>query len=120
MNESKPLMTCRKSLDEIETRGAEHSWESSMGGVCLRTMRSPALRWHELGAWRLCGTWEPSGPMLTEKSKRQNRKGESRNAAPRGGTTRSSDEVPDKGMERRGRVDEASSESQPERGGANG
>ena len=56
--------------------------------------------------------------MLTEKSKRQNRKGESRNAAPRGGTTRSSGEVPDKGMERRGRVDGVKFMGQPERGGA--
>lgn len=48
--------------------------------------------------------------MLTEKSRQQNCEDESRDAAQRGGTTRSSEEVPEKGMEQRGRVDEVSSE----------
>jgi len=57
------------------------------------------------------GTWEPSGPMKTEKSRQQNCEDESRDAAQRDGTTRSSKEASDKGVERRGRVDEASLEA---------
>jgi len=40
--------------------------------------------------------------MRTEKPKWKPHEGESTEAVHRGGTTRSSDEVPDKGMERRG------------------
>lgn len=70
-------------------------------------MRSPALRWQDPLAGQMCGTWEPSAPMQTGKIKRKPRKIESREAARRDGTTRSSDEVPEKGMERRGRAEEA-------------
>jgi hypothetical protein len=58
---------------------------------CNQTMRPPALKWHDSVTRRLCGTWEPSAPMLTE-----------REAVRRGGSARSSEEVPDKGMEPRG------------------
>jgi hypothetical protein len=44
--------------------------------------------------------------MSTEKLKWKNHKGESTEAVPRGGTTRSSEEVLDKGMEPRGCVRE--------------
>jgi hypothetical protein len=104
MNESEPLMTCRKRVNEVETKGSRY-FGTSMGAVCLRTMRPPALRWHELVAWQLCGTWEPSGPMRTEKSKRKPREDESRDAVQRGGTARSSVEASDKEVEQRSRVD---------------
>ena len=39
--------------------------------------------------------------MLTEKLKWKHHEGESTEAVPRGGTTRSSEEGPEKGMERR-------------------
>jgi len=42
--------------------------------------------------------------MQTEKSKWKPHQDESTEAVPRGGTTRSSEEIPDKGMERRGGV----------------
>ena len=42
--------------------------------------------------------------MRTEKPKWKTHEGESTEAGPRGGTTRSSDEVPANGMERRGGV----------------
>ena len=48
----------------------------------------------------------------------KNHEGESTEAEPRGGTTCSSDEVPDKRMERRGCVMEPDSMSQPAMGGA--
>ena len=59
--------------------------------------RHPALRWPELVERRLSGTWEPGTPMQTEKLKWKNHEGESTEAEPRGGTTRSSDEVPERG-----------------------
>ena len=55
--------------------------------------------------------------MQTEKRKWKPHEGESTEAVPRGGTTRSSEEVPDKGMERRGGVG-PDSMSQPAMGGA--
>jgi len=56
--------------------------------------------------------------MQTEKLKWKNHEGESTEAVSRGGTTRSSEEVPDKGMERRGCDREPNSVGQPARGGA--
>ena len=56
--------------------------------------------------------------MGTEKAKWKTQEGESTAAVHRGGTTRSSDEVPDKGMERRGGGVEPNSMSQPAMGGA--
>ena len=56
--------------------------------------------------------------MRTEKLKWKTHKGESTEAVPRGGTTRSSEEVPDKGMERRGGAVEPHAMSQPAMGGA--
>jgi hypothetical protein len=56
--------------------------------------------------------------MQTEKLKWKTHEGESTDAVHRGGTTRSSEEVPDKGMERRGGVVEPNSMSQPAMGGA--
>lgn len=105
MNESEPLITCRKRSNEVETKASRY-FGMSTGVVCLRTVRPPALRWHELVAWLLCGTWEPSGPMRTDKSKRKPREDESRDAVRRGGMTRSSVEASDKEVERRGRIDE--------------
>ena len=72
--------------------------------TCLRTGRHPALRWPESAKRRLCGTWEPGAPMLTEKSKWKPHQDESTEAVPRGGTTRSSHEVPEKRTEPRGGV----------------
>ena len=56
--------------------------------------------------------------MRTEKLKWKPQEVESTEAVHRGGTTRSSDEGPDKGMERRGGVVEPDSMSQPAMGGA--
>ena len=56
--------------------------------------------------------------MVTEKLKWKTHEGESTEAVHRGGTTRSSKEVPDKVTERRGGVVEPNSMSQPAMGGA--
>ena len=85
--------------------------------TCLRTERHPALRWPESVRRRLCGTWEPGAAMRTEKSKWRTHKDERTKALHRGGITRSSDEVPEKRMERRGDVVEPNSTRQPAMGG---
>jgi hypothetical protein len=56
--------------------------------------------------------------MVTEKLKWKTHEGESTEAVHRGGTTRSSKEVPDTGMERRGGGVEPHAMSQPAMGGA--
>ncbi len=80
--------------------------------------RHPALRWPESVGRRLSGTWEPAVPMLTEKLKWKNHESESTDAEPRGGTTRSSDEVPEKGWSKGVVLMELNSMCQPEMGGA--
>jgi RNA-directed DNA polymerase len=49
-----------------------------------------------------CGTWEPVALMLRENSKWRTHKEESIKVGHRGGSARSSDEVPVMGTERRG------------------
>jgi hypothetical protein len=46
MNESEPLMTCRKRRDEVKT-GESRCSRISPGRTCLLPGRPPALRWHE-------------------------------------------------------------------------
>ena len=60
-------MTCRNALDDVETAGSIDCGISS-DGACIRAGRHPALRWPDPVERRLCGTWEPSSAMLTEKS----------------------------------------------------
>jgi hypothetical protein len=104
MNESEPLMTCRnvyKTRSKPEGSGCSGT---KHGRSLFRAVRPPALRWHDSVAQRLSGTWEPSVLMLTERFKQKPCESLSKDAARRGGTIRSSEEVPDKGMERRDRV----------------
>jgi hypothetical protein len=68
---------------------------------------------------RLSGTWESETTMQTEKPQVEaTTRARVRMRSLRGGTTCSSEEVPDKGMERRRCVKEPDSMSQPEMGGA--
>ena len=94
-------MTCRKRRSEVRT-GAESLFRDKLGKNLFLARRPPALRWRELVMRQLCGTWEPSAPMLTERFKQKPCEILSRDAARRGGKARSSGEVPDKGMELRG------------------
>jgi len=105
MNASEPLTTCRKRRDEVKT-GGKLLTRDQHGRSLFRTVWPPARRWHDPVVWQLCGTWEPSAPMPTERSKQMTCEDRSREAARRDGSARSSDEVPDKGMERRGRAHE--------------
>lgn len=102
MNASEPLKTGRKLLTEVKTGRINYAG-TSMAGACFWAMRPPALRWHDWIAGRLSGRWEPSAPMQTERLEQRSCESRSREAVRRGGSARSSDEVPDKGMERRGR-----------------
>lgn len=94
-------MTCRKRKNEVKT-GAESLFRDKLGRNLFLAWRPPALRWRELVMRQLCGTWEPSASMLTERFKQKPCESLSRNAARRGGKACSSKEVPEKGMERRG------------------
>ncbi len=101
MNASEPLMTCRKRRNEDQTV-VESLTREERGRSLFRAPWPPALRWHEAVAQQLSGTWEPSAPMRTERLKQKTCKSRSRNAVRRDGMARSSEEVPDKGMEPRG------------------
>src|SRR5512139_3252626 len=104
MNASEPLMTCRKRRNEDQTE-VESLTREEQGRSLFRALRPPALRWHESVRQQLCGTWEPSAPMTTERLKQKTCESWSRDAVRRGGMARSSEEVSDKEMEPRGRVD---------------
>jgi len=110
-------MKCRKRRDDVKTAESRCRGISS-GETCLRTGRHPALRWPESVGRRLGGTWEPAASMLTEKLKWKNHKSESTDAEPRGGTTRSSGEVPETGWSKGVVSMEPNSMSQPAMGGA--
>lgn len=102
LNGSEPLMKCRKNKEEVRTAKA-HYCGISQGGACLWPWRPPACRRQE----SITGGCEERGNLRSRCKPRlpsgRNRKGQSRNAAQRGGMPRSSVEVSDKGMERRGR-----------------
>lgn len=103
MNESEPQKPCRNNTDEVKTRSALFTWDQH-GRSLFRAVRPPALRWHDSVTRRLSGTWEPSIPMLTEQLKQTPCESLSRNTVRRGGMTRSSKDVLDKRIERRGCV----------------
>ncbi len=117
-NASKPLMTCRKCMGDIKTRVASMPWEEPGGSLPTGQVVSGmkvARAWSGLS----CGTWEPVAPRPLAASgaciglrsfveartpSSRNCEGESSDAGHRGGPTRSSDEGPVMGLERRGRV----------------
>jgi retron-type reverse transcriptase len=68
-NVSKPLTTCRKRRDAIETRLQLLAWDKLGGSLstaqAMAGMKAARAR-HRLS----CGTWEPVAPMRREISKR--------------------------------------------------
>ena len=80
--------------------------------------RHPALRWPELAERRSSGTWEPGTRWKRRSYKWKNHEGQSTEAEPRGGTTRSSEEVPETGWSEGVVLMELNSMSQPAMGGA--
>jgi len=97
MNVSEPSLTCRNVYQLRSKLGGCGCPGIEQGRSLFRTLRPPASRWHEPIMRRLCGTWEPSAPMPTERLKQKPCESLSREAARRGGTVRSSVEGPDKG-----------------------
>ena len=117
-NESKPLMTCRKRIDDIKT-GRESFSRDEPGGYLPTAQAVSGIKAARAQFRLWCGTCEPVAPILirpfiwacaaTRSARgrtpsRRNGKGQSTVAEHRDGPTRSSDEGPVMGPERRGRV----------------
>jgi hypothetical protein len=115
-NESEPQVKCRKALDDIKTGGLLLSRDKSGGCLFIGQTVSgmyAARAWVRL----LYGTWEPvvlrddqlvaSGLRLAVSGKvssGRNREGRIPVVGHRDGPSRSSDEGPVMGLERRGRA----------------
>jgi hypothetical protein len=116
-NESEPLLTCRKALDDTRTGAADGSWDESGGSLFI----GQAVSGMEVArAWvgLLYGTWEPVvpredrlvvvddlRPVVSGKAPSGgNREGRSPGAGHRDGPSGSSDEDPVMGLERSGRA----------------
>ena len=94
-------MTCRKFIEDVKT-AKFHDCGRSFVATCLRTKRHPAYRVLELAneaEMRNVGTCRPDA---NGEAQVETPRGESTEAGHRGGTTRSSDEVLEIRMERRG------------------
>jgi hypothetical protein len=115
-NENEPQVKCRKAFDDIETGGLLLAWDES--GGCLFIGRA-VLGMYAARAWvrLLYGTWEPvvlrddqlvaSGLRLAGSGKvssGRSREGRIPVVGHRDGPSRSSDEGPVMGLERRGRA----------------
>lgn len=115
-NESEPQVKCRKATDDIETKSGLWTWDEP--GRCL-LMGQAVSGMYAARAWvrLLHGTWEPvvlrdgrlvaSGLRLAVSGKvsgGRNREGQIPVVGHRGGPSRSSDEGPVMGLERRGRA----------------
>jgi len=108
-------MTRRKRRDDIKT-GSSRYPGMSLVGACRLTRRCPALRWRELdsgfGMERVNLAPDTVAEQRGEEPfgererdlQAQNRKDQSSDAGDRGGPSRSSDEGPVMGLERRGRA----------------
>jgi hypothetical protein len=101
LNASEPLMTCRKRREDVETRGESLTWDKPGRSLCMAQAAS-GMKAARRRSRLLCGRWEPVTPMPREKRKGQPPECESTEAGYRGGATRSSDEGPVMGLERRG------------------
>lgn len=115
-NESKPQVTCRNALDDIETRSDLLTWEQPGEGLLIGQAVSgmnAARAWVRL----LRGTWEPVAsrddrPVVSDLRllvqgrvpSGRNRKGQAPDAGHRVGPADSSDEGPVMGLERSGRT----------------
>ena len=102
MNASEPSLTCRNVYQSRSKPGGCGCPGIKQGRSLFRTLRPPASRWHDSVTRRLCGTWEPSASMPTERRKQRPCKRLSREAVRRGGTVRSSVEGLDKGLGAKG------------------
>src|SRR5437763_10399403 len=90
----------------------------SSGETCLRTERHPALRWPELVRGGRAERGNLGLRCQRRSRKWKNHEGESTEAEPRGGTTRSSDELSEGGWSQGVVLWSRNSMSQPAMGGA--
>jgi hypothetical protein len=117
-SESEPLMRRRKRIGDIETGVESLPWDES-GGCLLTGQVVSGVKVARAWSGLLCGTREPVAPTGGSASgagvacgrssqarppSSGNCEGESSCAGHRGGPSRSSDEGPVIGLERRGRV----------------
>jgi len=118
-NVSEPLMKCRKSVDDIKTRPWLWSWDE-LGGSLLTAQVVSGMKAARAWVRLLYGTWEPvvsriDRPVVFDlrlvgsgmAPSGGNREGSCTGARHRGGPSRSSDEGPVMGLERRGRAIQA-------------
>ena len=100
-NESEPLMRCRKFQEVVKTGVYAGLREESVRNLFTAQMAT-GIKAARTRSRLLCGTWEPVTPMQRERYKWKPHKYLSTNAGNRGGATRSSEEGPVMGLERRG------------------
>jgi hypothetical protein len=56
---SELLMTCRKGIGDIKTRGAQYSWEKP-GGYPFTAQVVSGMKVARAWSGLRCGTWEPA------------------------------------------------------------
>jgi hypothetical protein len=115
-NVSEPLMTCRKRRNGVET-GGESLPRDQPGGNLSTAQAASGMKAARTRSRLLCGTWEPVTPMPREERKGKPPKRASTDAGYRGGATRSSEEGPVMGLERRGCPIRPEATKQPAMGG---
>src|SRR3954447_12536936 len=96
-------MTCRKHKDDVKT-GVESLPRDQRWGDPLTASVASGMKVARVRSWLGYVTWEPVASMLREEPKWRSHEGQSTDAGHRGGSARSSEEVPVMGMERRGRI----------------
>ena len=115
MNESEPLMRCRKASNRCQNLRAG----ASQGSTRKEPSYCPGGNRHRGGMnWiqALYGTWEPVVSMEREKSKWRHHEDESTDAKHRDGVTRSSDEDAVMVLEQRGDIIQSNILGQPTSG----
>jgi retron-type reverse transcriptase len=100
-NVSEPLRTCRKRRNGVKT-GGESLLRDQSGGHLSTAQMASGMKAARTRSRLLCGTWEPVTPMPRERCKGKPPECLSTDAGYRGGATRSSEEGPVMGLERRG------------------
>jgi hypothetical protein len=115
-NASEPLMRCRKRRDEVKT-GGESLPRDQSGGNLFTARAASGMKAARLRSRLLCGTWEPVTPMPREERKGKPPERASTDAGYRDGATRSSEEGPVTGLERRGCPIRPETMRQPAMGG---
>jgi hypothetical protein len=114
-----PLWKRRKRRDDVKTARVSLSQDGALTKPDYGQSGIRRERWPELAkeaVERNVGTCDPDANG--EATSARNTRARVRRRGRRGGTARSSEEIPDKGMERRRCAKEPNSMSQPAMGGA--